>query len=237
MEMEYPLNYAEIDPRFIEDFLGRAENLFVITVVFAFMGLAVVISLNTVKRDFGEITREPAWKKIPNAMAGELFSIFALVFMLHRAMQIRVAVICGLVALFLSVSSWYLNRYGIRFSRRKNTVESENLEASPTHPPKKVSENPVFAYTLSILSTLAICAFGFYAVISIVFNVIIINIQIQGFPDESLLEVLRLWDILITAVASISVIVFGSRLLIEMTTEIKETSNRAVAKVKKRLMR
>jgi len=241
---------------FIEEFLGLSETLFVISIVFLVFAILLRYSLLAVRSDYGEVTRAPLWKRVPGVISGVVFSIFALIFMISRSGNVWVAIACGVSSLGIFIIGGLINyfwdivfptnvtdvgedRYKVRRSRmgRPGIREPRKLdERSSKQVNRKLSDNQVIIYILSSLSVIAKYSFVAYAVISVISNYIIIRIQMQEFYYMSLAEALRLWDILITAISSISVVVFCIRIFIEITAQRNEaTGNEIVIAIKKRL--
>jgi len=242
-------------PQLIEEFLRLSETLFVISIVFLIVAILLHISLESIRKDFGEVTRAPLWKRVPGAIGGVLFSIFALIFMISRTGHVWVALISGSVAISLFCGGAVLNNYILpksaakvdsseEVSTRKKGIRSSGAKASdkmhksiPKRKSRKLSDNQVVVYILCSLSIISKYSFVIYAIISIIFNPILIYVQIQDLYYMSLVETLRLWDILITAISAIAIVVFGIRLFIEITVQRNETTgNEIVVAIKKRLM-
>jgi len=228
--------YEEDIYRFLQSFLSRSGSIYVVIIVFIIVALAVNRSLKFVRKDFGEITREPSWSKIPGIIAGVLFSIFSLVFMLHRTQRIAVAVVCAISTLILFVAAFFLSYFRTQTSEAQK--DSMVGTAMPSNFRSRIGRflfNPVYPYVLNMLSALAFFAFIFYPIVYIIVNVFIVYMQIHEYHYTYLFEALRLWGILLTAISSIAVVVFSTRLLIEIITTSDESGNKTVSIIKKRL--
>jgi len=222
------------------NFLYRAEDFFVITIFFLVVAFMVYLSRNSVRKDYGEVTRTSIWKRIPGAIAGQLFSLFVLVFMVSRGENTSVAVACGLITLALFVAGLIFFRIKVRIAQKKaaESLSGSGGTSASSEPAARLSDNQVFIYILSTLSVIAKFAFVFYTFIVGIINFIIIHIQIHALYYNSLYEVLQLWDVLITAISAIAVVVFGVRIIVEISkSKGAATGNEAAAKIIRRLAR
>jgi len=233
-------------PTFFYEFLPMAETLFVISIVFLITGILIHISLSSIRKDYGEITRAPLWKKVPGIIGGLLFSIFVLIFIVSRSGNLWVALTCGFITAGLIIIGLIIQYITNRNNKNNTTAESDestttaksdDKASSQKSENKKLFENEVIVYILNSLSIIAKHTYIVYTIVSISFNLFTIHIQRQNYYYASLAETLRLWDILITAVSAIAVVVFFMRLCIELTNHKKEeTGNYYVRLIKKRLI-
>ena len=211
--------------------------------VFLPVAVAVGISLWIVKAEYGEATRKPAWKKIPGAIAGGLFSVFALIFLRYWVVPTPIIFRFVLATVILFLLWWLLYKPQLVSikdfinSRRETKIPNNKAGAANSSEDDTLAESPVFRYFLSLASTFAAVLFVFYVLITIGISFHITFMERLSYPVQYLREILQYWDNFITVIASVAVVVFGVRILTEITAPAEEPGKRnsTVGKIKRRV--